>query len=81
MKEHRPDSSMEDTEELTTKLSAILKMLKVKLDDLVKLDDEILQRCNVDQIEKEVDEANDLSSRIIEISERIEGFCKRMHKT
>ena len=78
MKDRRPESSVEDTEELVTKLSAILKTLKVKQDDLVKLDEEILQRCNVDHIEKEVDQANDVSSRIIEISERIEGFCKRV---
>ena len=78
MKDHRPESSVEDTEELVTKLSAILKTLKVKQEDLVKLDKEILERCNIDHIEKEVDEANNVSSRIIEISKRIKGFCKRV---
>eukprot|EP00112_Aurelia_sp_Birch-Aquarium-sp1_P002089 Seg1227.7 transcript_id=Seg1227.7/GoldUCD/mRNA.D3Y31 product="putative protein T16H12.2" protein_id=Seg1227.7/GoldUCD/D3Y31 len=77
MRDQGAQTSSEETEEIVTKLSAILKILKGKREDLVKLDEGILQRCNVDHIEREVDESNDVSSRIIEVSERTEGFCRR----
>ena len=66
------NESSTDKEEFTRQLAIMLKTLKEKQSYLTKLDEEILQRCPMEEIEREIDEATDISIKIDEIVDQIE---------
>eukprot|EP00794_Sanderia_malayensis_P018941 gene18941-20846_t len=61
--------------EIKSRLITISKALKDKRDYIVKLDEEILQKCSLDEIDDEVDETTDISSKVLEIIGEIETEC------
>eukprot|EP00794_Sanderia_malayensis_P014060 gene14060-15525_t len=62
--------------EIKSRLITISKALKDKRDYIVKLDEEILQKCSLDEIDDEVDETTDISSKVLEIIGEIETECR-----
>eukprot|EP00795_Rhopilema_esculentum_P015014 gene15014-6173_t len=64
------------TTEILAKLDSILSVLQQKRRLLCNLNDEILAKCHIDEIEKEIEESAEIDVKIEEIISRI-GACKR----
>ena len=51
------------------------KLLNEKLALVKKLDDEILEECDIKDIEKDIEESEEITSRVYEIKNKIEKLC------
>ena len=60
--------------DVLNKLQVIAKSLNEKKEYLVQLDNEILQKCTLDEIDEEVDESTDVSTRINEFIAKITDY-------
>ena len=60
--------------DITVKLSSIESILKGKQSYLKTLDEQILQKCQMDDIEKEIAESTDWESKIQETIEKIKEY-------
>ena len=58
-----------------------MKYLNEKKEYLAQLDEEILQRCTLDEVEGEVDESTDISTRIIDYVVKINDYLKGPNAT
>ena len=67
-----------EKENTAMKLATIAKTLKTKLDYLAKLGEEVMEKCQIEETEKEVDEATEISARIIETIDRIDMFGRKV---
>ena len=67
------DSRIADSSQ-RERLASLQKALQEKLKLLLKLDEDILNSCAIDDIEAEIEEAETVNSRITEIIEQ----CKRV---
>lgn len=67
-----------EKENMAMKLATIVKTLKTKLDYLAKLDEEIMEKCQIEEIENEVDEATEISAQIVETIDRIDMFGRKV---
>ena len=69
-------SEFTSASDVLTKLSSISKTLKKKQECLTVLDDKILQKCGISEINKEIAEATETSAKIEETLSKIEEFVK-----
>ena len=60
--------------DVLNKLQVIVKSLNEKKEYLVQLDDEILQKCTLDEIDKEGDESTCVSTRINEFIAKVTDY-------
>ena len=67
--------------DISNKLQVEVKSLNEKKEYLAQLDEEILQRCTLDEVDGEVDESTDISSRIIEYVVKINDYLKGPNTT
>ena len=67
--------------DISNKLQVKVKSLNEKKEYLAQLDEEILQRCTLDEVDGEVDESTDISSRIIEYIVKINDYLKGPNTT
>ena len=67
--------------DISNKLQVKVKSLNEKKEYLAQLDEEILQRCTLDEVDGEVDESTDISSRIIEYVVKINDYLKGPNTT
>ena len=62
--------------DISNKLPVKVKSLNEKKEYLSQLDEEILQNCTLDEVDSEVDELTDISTRIIEYIVKINDYLK-----
>ena len=67
--------------DISNKLQVKVKSLNEKKEYLGQLDEEILQKCTLDEVDGEVDESTDISSRIIEYVVKINDYLKGPYTT
>ncbi len=65
-------------DEIKTKVSTVLISLKDKKKYIEELNDKILDRCDLDEIDREVDETTEIGTRMTEIITRLEIFMHRV---
>jgi len=70
---HILDSDAELEEKSLVKVKALSNILKEKLDLLNTLDEEVLAACPTDDIEREIEESEEIKCKIVEIRTEIEG--------
>ena len=59
-----------------SRLNVIYEQLQTKLNVLQKIDNEVLALCNVEAIEREIEDSEDISTRIFDYKRRIEVYLK-----
>ena len=69
-------SEFTSASDVLTKLSSISKTLKKKQECLAALDENIVQKCGISEINKEIAEATETSAKIEETLSKIEEFMK-----
>ena len=77
MREYGTEGSM-TAEEVVLKLTTISKTIQEKQICLNQLNQDILNKCRIAEVEAGVDESTDVGTRITEITKRIEDFKKNI---
>eukprot|EP00794_Sanderia_malayensis_P005885 gene5885-6574_t len=62
--------------EMTAKIEAMVKSLQAKQKLLMALDSEILDKCDIDDVDKEIEETTDTNLKIEEIISKLEQHKK-----
>jgi hypothetical protein len=62
------------------RLTMLDKLLNEKLVLVKKLDDEILEECDIKDIEKDIEESEEITSRVYEIKNKIKKLCAKEHQ-
>ena len=70
---HILESDADLDEKRLVKVKALSEILKEKFDLLNTLDEEVLATCPTEDIEKEIEEAEDIKCRIVEICTELDG--------
>ena len=77
------DSILNNDEELAaesseTRLQTINTMLSAKLKIVKELDEQVLSLCDVEDISREIEEADDIISRVLDVQTFIAESCRKL---
>ena len=77
------DSILNNDEELAvesseTRLQTINTMLSAKLKIVKELDEQVLSLCEVEDISREIEEADDIISRVLDVQTFIAESCRKL---
>ena len=80
MKESIEHMNGDIDQSILDRLTTLDKLLNEKLALVKKLDDEILEECDIKDIEKDMEESEEITSRVYESKNKIEKLCAKEHQ-